>query len=215
MAINTILIVEDTPVDAIVLRNILEHAGYLALTAGNGVEALEAMDQHPEISLVMSDVGMPEMGGVELLRAIRENPIRSAMPVMFVSGAADAATVRAAVALKPFGYILKPLVEPSRVLSRVQGALKGSVPVIEDQDIARGRTGLPASEFRAAYEALAALLRGGPVNGDGAEGGEDGVRRLAETVGAQRLRRAIEGGDEDAVAREKVATLHVLDSLGF
>jgi CheY-like chemotaxis protein len=121
-----ILIAEDQPIDAIVIRNILEHAGHVARVVGNGRDALEALESDQEIAVVVADVRMPAMGGVELLRAMRERTAIAGIPVVFVSGAADAETVREAVGLGPAGYILKPVTEPSRVLDCVEQALRRS-----------------------------------------------------------------------------------------
>ena len=55
----TILIAEDAPIDAIVLRNILEHAGHRPLVVHDGQAALAALEAHPEISLLIADVHMP------------------------------------------------------------------------------------------------------------------------------------------------------------
>jgi len=119
----TILIAEDAPIDAIVIRNIVEHAGYRAVVVNNGQEALHALAADRGIALVLADVMMPLMGGVELLRVMRETPEMKCIPVVFVSSAADAETVNGAVALGPAGYILKPVTQPSRVLERVERAL--------------------------------------------------------------------------------------------
>ena len=224
MAFTTILIVDDAPVDAIVLKNMLAHAGYQALIARNGVEALEVMEKHPEIALVVSDVSMPEMDGVELLQAIREHEDIATLPLMFVSAAADVGTVKSAVSLGPAGYVLKPVLEPSRVLERIRQALVGQTPVIEEQDVVRARTGLGAHEFRSACQALVKVIESGaddtaasPGSGGGGPGLTD-LEMLARTVGAARLCEALSRGAAvapGAVAREKTAVLHVLKAVGF
>ena len=66
-----ILVAEDNPVNRAVVRKMLEKRGYTLLMAGNGAEALAALDKHP-IDLVLMDVQMPEMGGMEATARIRE-----------------------------------------------------------------------------------------------------------------------------------------------
>lgn len=218
MAADTILIAEDVPVDALVLRNILAHAGYQTLTATHGRHALEVLEAHPEISLVLADVGMPEMGGVELVATMRERPEWRRLPVVFVSGAADAATVKAAVSVKPAGYILKPVTEPSRVLERIQGALADEVPVLEDEDAVRVRSGMDGAAYRAACRALAAWVRGelGEAE-EGAPGTIPDPLALARSVGARRLVQVLGEGDapERPLGRELRAVLHVLQAAGY
>jgi two-component system sensor histidine kinase/response regulator len=66
-----ILVAEDNPVNRAVVRKMLEKRGYTLLMAGNGVEALAVIDKHP-VDLVLMDVQMPEMGGLEATGCIRE-----------------------------------------------------------------------------------------------------------------------------------------------
>lgn len=73
---ETILLVEDNPSTAQAVLFSLESLGYSVLTASNGEEALEQYREHPDdIDLILSDMVMPRMGGVELYRRIQqENP---------------------------------------------------------------------------------------------------------------------------------------------
>ncbi|MBI5490271.1 MAG: response regulator [Deltaproteobacteria bacterium] len=66
-----ILVAEDNPVNRAVVRKMLEKRGYTLLMASNGAEALSALDKHP-VDLVLMDVQMPEMGGLEATARIRE-----------------------------------------------------------------------------------------------------------------------------------------------
>ncbi len=68
-----ILLVEDDSATLNVIKAMLEHLGYQILTAGNGRHALEVYDDYRgEIALVLTDVTMPEMGGVALSRTLQE-----------------------------------------------------------------------------------------------------------------------------------------------
>jgi CheY-like chemotaxis protein len=71
-----ILVVEDDPNVLTVTQKLLEHLGYQILTAMNGRQALELYEQYTQkIALLLADVTMPEMGGVELFQAIHQrNP---------------------------------------------------------------------------------------------------------------------------------------------
>jgi len=64
--IKKYLVVEDTPVQAIMLRRALIQAGFDVVTVKNGIEALNVLKTHT-FSLVISDVNMPLMNGFELL----------------------------------------------------------------------------------------------------------------------------------------------------
>jgi len=77
----SVLVVEDNPVNQKVALRFLERLGYRAATAGNGLEALTALTQHPH-DLVFMDLQMPEMDGFEASRKIREIFPKSRQPVI-------------------------------------------------------------------------------------------------------------------------------------
>jgi CheY-like chemotaxis protein len=79
------LVVEDNPVARGALVESLELLNYRALQAANGREALRLLAEHEaEIALVLSDVVMPEMGGIALLHALQERGLRQ--PVLLLTG---------------------------------------------------------------------------------------------------------------------------------
>jgi CheY-like chemotaxis protein len=71
----TILIVDDDPDVRISLRQLLEFYGYHVVEAGNGVEALEVLARKP-VSFMITDLYMPRMDGIELLREVRNGSSR-------------------------------------------------------------------------------------------------------------------------------------------
>jgi signal transduction histidine kinase/ActR/RegA family two-component response regulator len=89
---GTVLLVEDE----IPLRNLaaeaLKRLGYQVVQAGNGLEALVAVDEHPgQINVVVTDIVMPRMGGPELVEKLRRK--RSGFSVIFMSGYTEAAVL--------------------------------------------------------------------------------------------------------------------------
>ena len=114
-----ILIAEDSPVDSLVLRNVLTRDGYEPVLVENGKAALQALEADPDIALVIADMRMPEMDGLELVREMRSRPELESTPVLFVTAASDPASIRAALELKTVGYVLKPIREPSRILQLI------------------------------------------------------------------------------------------------
>jgi PAS domain S-box-containing protein len=92
---ETVLVVEDEPQVLGVCKAMLEHLGYQVLTAPTGSQALELYDQHgEEIALVLADMMMPQMGGVELYHVLRSrNPeakvvVMTGYPLMGAEGEA-------------------------------------------------------------------------------------------------------------------------------
>jgi two-component system, chemotaxis family, sensor kinase CheA len=83
-----VLVVDDQFTVRELQRSILEAAGYRVTTARNGREACAEIAADAEIDLVVTDVQMPEMDGIELLRTIRADPQRSSLPVVVLTSLA-------------------------------------------------------------------------------------------------------------------------------
>lgn len=82
--VRTVLVAEDSITSRMLLKGILESAGYAVVTAVDGVEALARLrEARPD--LVVSDVQMPRMDGLELTRSIRGDKSLSALPVVLVT----------------------------------------------------------------------------------------------------------------------------------
>lgn len=81
----TVLVVDDSPAVVALLRGFLGHEGYEVTVANNGVEALQRMAEAPP-DLVVMDIMMPELDGIETVRCIREQSAGQAwIPVIFLS----------------------------------------------------------------------------------------------------------------------------------
>ena len=80
-----VLVVEDSFTVRELQRSILEAAGYSVVTAHDGRDALTVLDRDAGISLVITDLEMPELDGYELTRAIRADAARSSLPVVIVT----------------------------------------------------------------------------------------------------------------------------------
>ena len=81
---SSVLIVNDLPDQLILSGNLLNKAGYSVLTAEDGLQALElARERHPD--LVISDVSMPRMNGLEFCQQLRADSDLRSVPVLLVS----------------------------------------------------------------------------------------------------------------------------------
>jgi two-component system, cell cycle response regulator DivK len=81
---STILIVEDNEKNMKLVRDILRHAGHETLEAATGGEGVRlALEKHPD--LVLMDIQLPDIDGIEALRRIREVKELDAVPVIAVS----------------------------------------------------------------------------------------------------------------------------------
>ena len=100
-SVGRILVVDDEPDLRFILRRFFTRAGHEVTEAGDGAAALKSVRESPP-DLVVTDMMMPVMGGVELIRRLRADPVTTAIPILSVSGDWQLA-VEADVALaKPY-----------------------------------------------------------------------------------------------------------------
>lgn len=117
---RTILVVDDEPHIVRFTAMNLEVEGFRVETAGNGLEALEVLDQRGPVDLVVLDVMMPELDGFETLRRIRD---QSSVPVIFVTVRGDEADRVAGLDLGADDYLTKPF-SPRELISRIRALFR-------------------------------------------------------------------------------------------
>lgn len=119
---GTILIVEDSDVNRVILQNLLVRNGYTAWTMGSGHEALEKLEQElPD--LIVLDIMMPGMDGFALCEQIKQNEQAKAIPVIFISSLDQTEDKLAGFEAGAVDYITKPF-QPAEVLARFSTHLK-------------------------------------------------------------------------------------------
>jgi putative two-component system response regulator len=107
-----ILIVEDSPLEAEMLRRCLDKAGYRITLAKNGEEGLQvARERHP--ALVVSDINMPVMNGYEMCRRIKYDEVLWNIPVILLTSLSETENIIQAINAGTDSYITKPFVEAS------------------------------------------------------------------------------------------------------
>jgi CheY-like chemotaxis protein len=115
---GTVLVVEDEAAVRALAARVLAGAGYRVVTASDGVEALEVAQGLDELDLLLTDLVMPRMGGLELSRRIAE--LRPDLPTAFMSGYADGAPLTGEL---PGPLLAKPFSVPD-LLAHVRMALE-------------------------------------------------------------------------------------------
>ena len=103
---TAILIIEDEPELLDILREILEPEVDQVILASNGLDALEKMEKHSNIRAIISDINMPKMSGLDLLKQIRSdfNPI----PFVVLTAYGNPVSMRQAIQLQATDFIDKP-----------------------------------------------------------------------------------------------------------
>ena len=114
------LVVEDSLTVRELQRSILEAAGYRVETARDGREALERLGRDETIELVLTDVDMPEMNGLELTAAIRVHPTYSALPVIVVTSRGEDEDRRRGIEAGADAYMVKRGFDQQALLETVE-----------------------------------------------------------------------------------------------
>jgi CheY-like chemotaxis protein len=108
-----VLIVDDEPDILAMLRDVLEEAGFMVLTAPDGKAAL-ALLAHTPVELVLTDLMMPQLTGLQLAQQLRSDPQTAAIPVLVMSAALPPHTPDVFAAVLPKPFVLDELVTTLR-----------------------------------------------------------------------------------------------------
>lgn len=120
---STILVVDDSSLMRDPIAQTLRTAGFETLCAQNGREALDVLRILP-VDLIVLDLFMPEMGGLDFLKTIRANPATAAIPVILLSAAEGNEEVEEAERYGVQGYMLKSHFSLRELVKRVKERLK-------------------------------------------------------------------------------------------
>jgi putative two-component system response regulator len=124
------LIVDDEPRLRQILSHVMRADGFHCVEAANGLEALEQLARAPFI-LVLTDMEMPKMGGIELLKELRAR--YPDVAVIMITGNTDVETAVGALGLGAMDYIVKPF-QLEEVRARVRQALEKRRLILENRD---------------------------------------------------------------------------------
>lgn len=119
-----VLVVEDSFTVRELQRSILEAAGYQVEVAHDGRQALDRLHRDREIGCVVTDLEMPELDGLSLTRAIRDDPLLAGLPVVIVTSRNSDDDRAAGLAAGADAYMTKPSFDQQALLSTV-GRLVG------------------------------------------------------------------------------------------
>ena len=124
-----VLVVDDEPRLRQVLLHLMRSDGFQCFEACNGAEALELLERQP-VPLVMSDMRMPRMDGIELLKRIRQRWPETA--VVMITAVSEVETAVSCLALGAMDYLTKPF-HLEEVRARVQQALEKRRLILENK----------------------------------------------------------------------------------
>lgn len=116
-----IMVIDDSPIMQRALISMLK-ADYDIMTAISGKVAMRYL-QNKTVDLIFLDYEMADENGPDVFTALKANPATSDIPVVFLTGVTDANKIREVLALKPNGYLIKP-VERSVLVDKIQEVLQ-------------------------------------------------------------------------------------------
>jgi CheY-like chemotaxis protein/two-component sensor histidine kinase len=114
-----VLVVDDDVRNIFALNSLLERHGMNVITATNGQDAIKLLDSNPDLSLILTDVMMPEMDGYETMRRIREIPAFRQLPIIALTAKAMKGDREKCLQAGASDYVAKP-VNTSQLLSLVR-----------------------------------------------------------------------------------------------
>ena len=115
-----ILIVDDIPKNLQVLSNILNTEGYQIAFASNGKESLVVLETTTP-DLILLDIMMPELDGFQVCKALKADERLKDIPIIFITGKAEADDIVTGLNLGAVDYITKPF-NATELLSRVKNS---------------------------------------------------------------------------------------------
>ena len=119
---RTILIVDDDDVILTIAELGLKRAGFNVVRCNSGMACLESLMYYTP-DMILLDVEMPVMSGIQTLKVLKDNDNFKNIPVMFLTASADKETVVTAGSLKAVDYVVKPFM-PQDLVDRVKKILR-------------------------------------------------------------------------------------------
>ncbi|MEQ1817380.1 MAG: sigma-54 dependent transcriptional regulator [Terricaulis sp.] len=190
---KTILIVDDDPAQRRLLQAAVERNGFLTRAAENGAQAVEAVEKHADIDIVLLDLVMPGMTGQEALKEIRTR--RGDLPAIVLTASGGIDTVVQAMQAGASDFFVKPA-SPERIMVSIRNALEMSnlkTEVVRMKKRVAGQLGF--DDMVANAPVMAPVVR----MGKRAAASNIPVLITGESgVGKELLARAIQGASERA-----------------
>lgn len=142
-----LLLIDDDPNLILLVKDYLEFRGYEVITAENGRDALEVLEQEsPELpDMIICDVMMPEMDGYAFVENVRANPKTSWIPVLFLSAKGQSQDRVKGLNTGADVYMVKPF-EPEELVAQVESSLKQASRLIQHSNRGEGGAKLQVAE---------------------------------------------------------------------
>jgi two-component system, OmpR family, phosphate regulon response regulator PhoB len=136
MASSTILIVEDEPDLVRILKYNLEREGMRTFAAGTGNEALAILDREPHVDLVLLDLMLPDMSGIEVCRRLRATERTKGLSVLMLTAKGEEIDRVVGFEVGADDYLVKPF-SVRELMLRVRAILRRAQPAAFEPEVVR------------------------------------------------------------------------------
>ncbi|HPN96233.1 MAG TPA: response regulator [Candidatus Moranbacteria bacterium] len=119
-----IMVVEDDSFVMDIYQTKLTQEGYEVISASNGIEAIKKLEENKKPELILLDIIMPYMDGLEVLRKIKNNKNWKKIPIILLTNLSQKEEVQEGLKLGAKDYLIKSHFTPSEVLEKIKIALK-------------------------------------------------------------------------------------------
>jgi two-component system chemotaxis response regulator CheY len=113
-----ILIVDDSRTIRQQVNFTLTKGGYVTVEAEDGLKGLNALAENPDVVMIISDVNMPNMGGLEMLEKIKADPKHASMPILMLTTEGAADLLERAKSFGAKGWLVKPF-KPDQLIAAI------------------------------------------------------------------------------------------------
>ena len=130
-----VLIVEDNPISQKVLKISFQNEGYESFCTQNVAEAMDCLKENSDIDVIIADIQLPQLSGLDLLKYIKQNQKTKNIPVVMCTSHKDVGTIQKAIKLGCEYYLVKPL-----NLEKLQKKVKEIVNTEEGTEVLEEQT---------------------------------------------------------------------------
>jgi two-component system chemotaxis response regulator CheY len=124
---KTILIVDDSCTVRQYVAMVLKRAGFAMAEAADGQEGLALVDSNRSIDMVICDINMPNMNGLEMVEKIKGKPENKSLPILMLTTEGQMSLIKRAKQAGAVGWIVKPF-KPTQLVETVSHLTRESPP---------------------------------------------------------------------------------------
>jgi phosphate regulon transcriptional regulator PhoB len=155
MAQNVLVVEDETDIRNLVVFH-LAREGFRCRTAATGTEALQEVRQHPP-DLIVLDLMLPEMDGLEVCRRVRADPASAVVPIIMLTAKADEVDRVVGLEMGADDYLVKPF-SPKELVARVRAVLRRTRAPVPAAALRAGALVLDAGRHMVAVEGASIVL---------------------------------------------------------